>query len=102
MGSLSDFLQSSTSDAMLPFFRRTLEDLVYEILNERRVPTRTDFQDLRNLLNTMRSQASTGLNTSKKALSRADALETRVVQLEADRDALLARITALEAKLSGG
>jgi hypothetical protein len=46
MGPARDLLLSSLADSVLPFLRRSLEDVVYEILDRRRVPSRGDFEDL--------------------------------------------------------
>jgi len=67
---------------MLPVVRQTLEDVVMEVLSERQVPTRTDFHELRDLVNSMRSSVSSTANAMKT-------IDTKLVELEA-------RIQALE------
>ncbi len=83
MSSLRDFALSVLSDALLPAFRQTFEDVVYEALNERRVPTRTDFLELRDLVNSLRSQASGAQSGTKKLARRAEELEAELAALRA-------------------
>ena len=58
MGSTRDFLRSALTDALLPVTRQLLEDVVMELLTDRQVPSRSDFQDLRDLCNSLRGQVS--------------------------------------------
>jgi len=99
MSSLSDFALSVFSDALLPFFRQAFEDVVYETLNDRKVPTRTDFIELRDLVNRMRGQASSAVNTGKKLGARADDLDARLEALVERAEAQEATIAALRAEL---
>ena len=89
MGSTRDFLVTAMSDAMLPLFKVTLEDVLLETLNDRKVPTRTDFQELRDVVNRMRGQTSSAQNAATRADKQLAALEARVAVLEA-------RLVALE------
>lgn len=82
MSSLRDFVLSVFSDSMLPVFRQTFEDVVYESLNERKVPSRTDFLELRDLVNKLRGQASSAKNGNKKLEQRADVLEAQLEALQ--------------------
>ena len=82
MSSLGDFLRSATSDTMLPVFRQTLEDVVMEVLSERQVPSRTDFHELRDLVNSMRSSVSSTANAMKAIDTKLQELETRIQALE--------------------
>jgi hypothetical protein len=75
MSSLSDFIRSTANDALLPFVREALEDAVLEVLNDRQVPTRTDFKEVRDLVNSMRGSVSSTANLLKKIEARLDALE---------------------------
>ena len=77
MGSLSDFIRSTANDALLPFVREALEDAVLEVLNDRQVPTRTDFKEVRDLVNSMRGSVSSTANLLKKIEARVDALEAQ-------------------------
>lgn len=45
MGGNRDFLLSSLFDGLAPLARRPLEDLVYEILDHRKTPNHTEFQE---------------------------------------------------------
>ena len=82
MGSLRDFAASMSSDLMLPFFRTTLEDLVYDILNEREIPNRTQFAEVRDLVNGLRGPVSSATSSLKKLESRLSAIEAQVEQQE--------------------
>jgi polyhydroxyalkanoate synthesis regulator phasin len=75
MASRRDYLRSLISDAMLPFTQQHLEDVVMEVLNERKVPTRTDFQELRDTVNSLRGQVSTASSTVRRLEKRVAALE---------------------------
>ena len=75
MASRRDYLRSLLSDAMLPFTQQHLEDVVMEVLNERKVPTRTDFQELRDTVNSLRGQVSTSSSTVRRLEKRVAALE---------------------------
>jgi hypothetical protein len=67
---------------MLPVFRNTLEDLVYDILNEREIPNRTQFGEVRDLVNNLRGPLSSATNAIKKMESRLASLETRLDAME--------------------
>ncbi|MEE2750021.1 MAG: hypothetical protein VX519_01215 [Myxococcota bacterium] len=82
MSSLRDFVRSATSDTMLPVFRQTLEDVVMEVLSERQVPSRTDFHEFRDLVNSMRSSVSSTANAMQAIDQRVQALEERIAALE--------------------
>ncbi len=92
MGWISDFIYSSISDTLLPVMRPLLEDVVFEVLGDRQVPTRTDFREVRDLVNGMRGSVSTAVNTTKK-------LETRLAVLEAAQAEQAEHIKALFARL---
>lgn len=88
MSSRRDFLRSVVTDSMLPTVRQLLQDVVMEVINERQIPTRTDYKELRDVVNGMRGQTSSAKSTTR-------ALEKRVVALEAEiaelKQALAAR-----------
>jgi polyhydroxyalkanoate synthesis regulator phasin len=73
VGSARDLLASSVIDSLLPFLERALEDVVYELLDRRRVPTRTELEALRERNTRLESQV--GL------------LRKRIVALEARLEA---------------
>ena len=83
MGWMRDFVYSSFSDALLPIARPMLEDVVFEILGERQVPTRTDFREIRDLVNGMRGPVSSAATTARRLEERMAALEQSVEDLGA-------------------
>ncbi len=46
MGTARDLAASTLVDSILPYLHRALEDVVYQVLDQRRVPTRSDLQEL--------------------------------------------------------
>ena len=42
---------------LAPTLRRPVEDIIYETLDKRQVPTRTDFKELRDLVNLLRDKS---------------------------------------------
>lgn len=92
--SLKDFVLSVLSDALMPVFRVALADVVYEALNEREVPNRSDYQELRDLVNKMRGTVS----SVGPALQK---FEKRCAELEAVVAAQKAVIERLEARGGG-
>jgi hypothetical protein len=112
MGSTTDFVAATVADALLPAMRRPLEDVILETLDQRQVPTRSDFKEMRDLVNTLRGQLTGATTGVKKLADRTEAVEdaltaaeSRIERAERDADArfaaalapLLARIAALEA-----
>ncbi len=107
MGSTMDFLGATIADALSPRFRRPVEDIIYETIDRKQIPTRTDFTELRNTLNSLRSQstgAQKGIEKLKAGLDDVEEaihdLNTQVVdlqslvqQLEADNAALKSQMT---------
>ncbi len=89
MGSARDYITSSVADSLLPSLRRSLEDVVYETLDHRQVPTRTDFKDLRDQLNALRGQLAGSTGGYKKLAEDVERIDERI-------DALDARLAALE------
>ncbi|NOY27006.1 MAG: hypothetical protein GXP62_14140 [Oligoflexia bacterium] len=82
MGSTSDFVTATLADAMLPFFRRPVEDVILETLDQRQVPNRTDFKDLRDLVNHLRGQLSGATGGVKKLADAQEELEDRIDELD--------------------
>jgi BMFP domain-containing protein YqiC len=72
MGTARELITSSMVDSLLPYVERALEDVIYEVLDRRRVPTRTDFEALEK--RTRRLESELGL------------LRKRVAELEGERD----------------
>ena len=90
MGGTKDFVAATLSDAMLPLLRRPFEDVVYETLDNRHVPTRTEFKELRNLVNQLRTVASAHKQTAAtlaRIESRLDSLEGRLTKVETNQKA---------------
>ena len=69
MGTARDLISSTMVDSLLPYLERALEDVIYEVLDRRRVPTHTDFEDLRR--------------RHAELTSRVGTLERRIRELEA-------------------
>lgn len=84
MGSTGDFVRSTISDALLPFARQLLEDVVMEVVNDRQIPSRGDFKELRDLANQLRGQVSAANNANKALRERVEALEAELAGLRAD------------------
>jgi predicted nucleic acid-binding Zn-ribbon protein len=115
MGSTRDFIAASLADSMLPLFRRSMEDVIYETLDKRQVPNRTDFRELRDLVNGLRGQLQGATKGVKKlaegnedledqldALStRLDAMETKISTLSAQMDELTERLPDNASEMGG-
>ncbi|MEC7948775.1 MAG: hypothetical protein VX265_14505 [Myxococcota bacterium] len=108
MGSTKDFVAATVADAMLPWFRRPVEDVIYETIDRRQIPNRTDFKEIRDLVNNLRGQLTGATGGVKRLAETADELEEQLEAMEEKLgslqkrlerlDALEARIAALEAK----
>ena len=94
MGVTKDFIMATITDAMTPTFRRPMEDLIYETLDRRQIPTRTDFKELRDLVNNLRGQVSGSVQSVRALHSKLEEAE------EQDTDeALSSLLTPFEEKL---
>jgi hypothetical protein len=82
MGSTRDFITATLADAIAPSFRRPVEDIIYETLDRRQIPTRTDFKELRDIINTLRSQGSGATNGIKKLKDGLDEIEENFCEME--------------------
>ena len=96
MSSTRDYIRSVVTDAVLPLSRQLFEDVVMEVMNDRQIPSRTDFRELRDVVNGMRGKTSSAANGAKKNDKRITALEARLDEVIAERDALAARVAKLE------
>ena len=104
MGSTRDFIAATLSDGMLPVLRRPVEDVIYETLDTRQIPNRTDFKELRDLVHSLRGQVS-GLASGIRRLAEgaetsADAAAEQaddLAELKAEVARLRTRLDALEA-----
>jgi hypothetical protein len=92
MSTTRDFVASTVTDTLLPLFRRSFEDVVYETLDKRQVPTRADFKDFRDLVDGLRGQVSGAVNGVKR-------LAEDRSEVSAKLDAITARLDAIEARL---
>jgi chromosome segregation ATPase len=82
MGSTRDFLTATVADALAPSFKRPVEDIIYETLDRRQTPSRTDFKELRDGLNSVNAQNSGFGNGIKKLKEGLDDLEESFHDLE--------------------
>ena len=78
MSSTRDFIASTVADSMLPYIRRPVEDIIYETLDTRQVPNRTDFRELRDLVNSLRGQLSGATGGVRKLAEQLDELSERL------------------------
>jgi hypothetical protein len=82
MSTIRDYLKSLTSDKLLPVFQSTLEDTVYDVLNNREIPDRTAFNALRDSVQEARAQASAAAASMRRIeKAQADILK-RIKKLE--------------------
>ena len=103
MGATRDFVAATVADALLPTFRRPVEDIIYETLDRRQVPTRTDFKEMRDLVNSLRGQASGTASGVRKLAERSedieetlDQIEARLERMEAGNERLLRALESAE------
>jgi chromosome segregation ATPase len=96
MGATRDFVSATVADALLPAFRRPVEDIIYETLDRRQVPTRTDFKEMRDLLNSLRGQVSGASNGIRKVVEQAEETEDLIDQLSERLDTIEAHVKKLE------
>ena len=82
MSTTRDFIVSTLADMLLPLLQRSTEDAVYETLDKRQVPTRTDFKEVRDLVNSLRGQVSGTTNGIERIMARIEELEARVADAE--------------------
>ena len=83
MGSTLDFLGATIADALSPRFRRPVEDIIYETIDRKQIPTRTDFTELRNTINSLRSQSTGAQKGIEKLKSGIDDIEESLHDLTA-------------------
>ena len=107
MGSTLDFLGATLADALSPRFRRPVEDIIYETIDRKQIPTRTDFTELRNTINSLRSQstgAQKGIEKLKKGLDDIEEsiheLTTQVSDLETELKAIRAENQAIKSNIA--
>ena len=104
MSSKRDFAGALLGDALLPFIRRPVEDVIYQTIDDRQIPNRSDFKELRDLANGLRGQLTGATSGVRRLAQQLEALEVRIEALESaasgsatpqavDMDALIAGIT---------
>ena len=98
MSTTRDFIESTLADLLLPLLRNSTEDAVYETLDKRQVPTRTDFKEIRDLVNSLRGQVSGTTNGIARLVARIDELEAKIETLE-ERNEELSRMSTGNAKI---
>ena len=98
MSTTRDFFASSVADLLLPLLRRSMEDSVYETLDTRQVPTRTDFKEVRDLVNNLRGQVTGTTNGIERIVGRMASIDARLDALEAQLSA--ATLTPIESPKS--
>ena len=59
-----------------------MEDIIYETLDRRQVPTRTDFHELRDIANGLRGQISSSTQGIKQILESEKDLMARIDEIE--------------------
>ena len=82
MSSTRDFVAATVADTLLPVLRRPVEDVIYETIDRRQIPTRTDFTEIRDLVNSLRGQLTGATGGVKRLAETADELDERLEQLE--------------------
>ena len=78
MGVTKDFIKATIADALTPTFQRPMEDLIYETLDRRQVPTRSDFTELRDLTNNLRGQVSGAIQSLRSLSEQAEQLHDSI------------------------
>jgi hypothetical protein len=94
MGMSRDFVTSTLADAILPLLKRSMEDVVYETLDDRSIPTRADFKDLRDLVDSLRGQVSGTTSGVRRLAEERSTNKGRLAAIEA-------RLSAIETRLDG-
>ena len=97
MGTSRDFVASTLADALLPLLRRSMEDVVYETLDDRSVPTRADFKDLRDLVDSLRGQVTGTTSGVRRLAENTAATDSRLAAIEARLSTLESRLDSLAA-----
>ena len=98
MSTTRDFFASTVADLLLPLLRNSTEDAVYETLEKRQVPTRTDFKEVRDLVNSLRGQVSGATNGIERIVARIEELEAKIDALE-ESNAKLASLAKTQEKV---
>ena len=89
MSSLKEFVAGTIVDALVPLLRRPLTDVIVEVLDERKTPNRTEYQEVRNVVDDLRGKINRASRSTEPddlagLATRLDALEARLQALESD------------------
>jgi hypothetical protein len=101
MGSTRDFISATLTDSLLPILRRPVEDVIYETLDNRQIPSRTDFSDLRDVVDGLRGQVSGATQGIKRLMASASDEGPDITGLDTRLLAIEARLTAIEERIAG-
>lgn len=82
MSSKKDFVGALFGDALLPFIRRPVEDVIYQTIDDRQIPNRSDFKELRDLANGLRGQLTGATSGVRQLAEQIEALEVRLETIE--------------------
>ena len=99
MSSSRDFLAATVADAALPLLRRPVEDLIYETLDTRQVPSRTDFKELRDLVNNLRGQLVGATGGLRRLVEQGEGIDERLAVLEEALDGAQAELRRIAGEL---
>jgi len=95
MGSTRDFIAATLSDGMLPVLRRPVEDVIYETLDHRQIPKRTDFKELRDLVLSLRGQVTGMASGIRRLAEGAEQVGDDLADQSDSIDQLTEQLTAL-------
>lgn len=82
MGTGKDYITSVLADKIIPLIRRPVEDIIYETLDRRQTPSRKDFHELRDRLNTINSKVTGATNGIRKLSERNENVENALDDLQ--------------------
>ena len=82
MSSKRDFAGALLGDALLPFIRRPVEDVIYQTIDDRQIPNRSDFKELRDLANGLRGQLTGATSGVRRLAEQLERLEVRLEKIE--------------------
>ncbi|MGC6508242.1 MAG: hypothetical protein ACON4U_07475 [Myxococcota bacterium] len=119
MGTAKDYVTSVLADKLIPFMRRPVEDIIYETLDRRQTPSRKDFHELRDQINTLKGKLTNtagGVGKLKELIENIEdsiadggsqssseshgAQSEQIQSMEAQINALKATISALNEKIT--
>ena len=101
MGSTRDFIAATLADSLLPLLRRPVEDIIYQTIDDRQIPSRSDFRELRDLANSLRGQLTGAVGGVKRLADRIEALEDELSTSKEAARQLQTEVEGLRAELAG-